>query len=281
MKTRIYFALQLGYFKAKQQFFKFDLADVQQDVEYLISHFFSDIKKNVSGQISRDYIRQQKNDILRLFGYQDWSPKYQRQVESFISEILRYYPKSHGALRQLLCYLEKQQIVIPSYRNLQDIFTTAFSVEENRLSQLILSIPDHKQEQLLALINQNDGISQLNIIRADQKDFQYTAVRTEVEKANELADLYEFAKNFLPTLKLSKNAVRYYADVAEQYAAFRLRQLRKPQQFLHTICFVYHRYQQIMDNLITSFMVTARTSYKKLFLKNFLTHIFTYHFLTI
>ena len=54
---------------------------------------------------------------------------------------------------------------------------------------------------------------------------------------------------FIPTLKLSKNAIRYYADVAEQYAASRLRRLSKPQQWLHAICFVYHRYQQIMDNI--------------------------------
>lgn len=258
IKTRIYFILQLGYFKAKQQFFKFDLADVETDVAYITSHFFSNTKIIMSGRISRDYISQQKNDILQLFDYQDWSPKYQSQIELHICELIRYYPRGHSALRQLLCYFDKQQIVIPSYRKLQDMFTTAYSIEENRLNQLILLIPDHKQKHLLSLINKINGISQLNIIRTDQKDFQYTAVRAEVEKAHELADLYEYAKNFLPTLKLSKNAIRYYADVAEQYAAFRLRQLRKPQQFLYIICFVYHRYQQIMDNLITSFMYHIR-----------------------
>ena len=80
------------------------------------------------------------------------------------------------------------------------------------------------------MIDREDGISQLNIIRADQKNFQYTAVRAEVMKAQEIADLYEFAKIFIPTLKLSKNAVRYYADVAEQYATSRLRRLSKSQQ---------------------------------------------------
>jgi TnpA family transposase len=52
--------------------------------------------------------------------------------------------------------------------------------------------------------------------------------------------------------------VRYYADIAEQYAASRLRRLNKPQQWLHAICFVYHRYQQIMDNLIVSFSYHTR-----------------------
>ena len=259
IKTRVYFILQLGYFKAKQRFFEFELEDVYADVKYILSNFPNDTEATLSGRISRNYISQQKNEILQLLGYQDWSPKYQHQIELHICELIRYYPKSHSALRQLLGYFDNKQIIIPSYRTLQDMFTKAFSSEEKRLNHLILSISDYKKEQLSELINRDDGISQLNILRADQRDFQYTAVKAEVEKAQRLADLYEFAKSFLPTLKLSKNAVRYYADVAEQYAAFRLRHLSKPQQFLHAICFVYHRYQQIMDNLITSFMYHTKT----------------------
>ena len=83
-------------------------------------------------------------------------------------------------------------------------------------------------------------------------------IKAEVEKALEIADLYEFAKGFLPNLKISKNAIRYYADLAEQYAASRLRRLSKPQQWLQALCFTYHRYQQIMDSLITSFIFHTR-----------------------
>ncbi len=114
-------------------------------------------------------------------------------------------------------------------------------------------MPHGQQEQLSELIDREDGITKLNIIRADQKNFTYTAISAEVEKALGLEGLYKFAKDFLPTLLLSKNAIRYYADIAGQYAASRLRRLDKPQQWLHALCFIYHRYQQIMDNLITSF----------------------------
>ncbi|WP_166291691.1 DUF4158 domain-containing protein [Photorhabdus stackebrandtii] len=34
-KTRIYFILQLGYFKAKQQFFNFTLDDVSNDIQFI------------------------------------------------------------------------------------------------------------------------------------------------------------------------------------------------------------------------------------------------------
>ncbi|EDV5024043.1 transposase [Salmonella enterica subsp. enterica serovar Ball] len=62
-------------------------------------------------------------------------------------------------------------------------------------------------EQLAALVQRDDGITALNIIRADQKDFQYTAVRMEVDKALRIEDLYQFSRDFQPSLALSNNGI--------------------------------------------------------------------------
>lgn len=253
-KTRVYFILQLGYFKAKQQFFKFEFEEVGTDVEYILTNFFNGTTLSLSGRISRNYIDRQKHDILKLLNYQDWSLKYKPQIESHICTLLRFHPKGHNALRELLSYFDHQQIVIPSYRQLQILFTAAFSSEEERLNAILLSIPDNEQKQLSELIKHDGNISQLNIIRADQKNFKYTAVREEAKKAQGIAELYKFVKIFIPMLKLSKNAVRYYADVVELYPVARLRKLGTTQQWLYAMCFIYHRYQQIMDNLVVSFM---------------------------
>jgi hypothetical protein len=259
IKTRIYFILQLGYFKAKQQFFNFSLDDVRNDVLFIVNTYYSDATLlQFTGSISREYSRKQRQTILSLFNYRNWSPEYTPEIESHISDLLRYYPTGHSAFRQLLAYFDHQKITIPSYRTLQDMFSCAFNAEEKRMNAIMMNIPASEQAQLSSLIHRNDGITVLNIIRADQKDFQYTAIKTEVDKALRIVDLYTFAKGFIPSLNLSKNAVRYYADIAEQYVASRLRRLSKPQQWLHAICFVYHHYQQIMDNLIVSFSYHTR-----------------------
>lgn len=258
-KTRIYFILQLGYFKATQQFFNFSLNDVRNDVQFIIETYYSDTTSSqFTGNISREYSRKQRHAILSLYDYQNWSPEYTPEIESHIGDLLRYYPKGHSAFRQLLAYFNHQKIIIPSYRTLQDMFSRAFTTEEKRMNAIMISIPASEKKQLSSLIHRDDGITALNIIRADQKDFQYTAVKTEVDKALRIVDLYSFAKGLIPSLKISKNAVRYYADIAEQYAASRLRRLSKPQQWLYAICFIYHRHQQIMDNLIVSFSYHTR-----------------------
>ncbi|NJK53119.1 MAG: transposase [Leptolyngbyaceae cyanobacterium SU_3_3] len=138
------------------------------------------------------------------------------------------------------------------------MFTAAFTAEESRLQSLLMSIPTEWQEQLSELIEDEDKLKQLNLLRADQKDFRFTAVKFEIKKAQKIEGLYNFAEQFLPSLKISKNAIRYYADVVEQYAASRLRRLNQIRQWLHALCFIAHRYQQIMDNLIVTFLYHTR-----------------------
>ncbi len=218
-QTRIHFILQLGYFKAKQQFFSFSLDEVSSDVQYIVATYYNSADASqFKGALSRKYARNQRQAILSLFDYRSWSPQYTAEIESHIGYLLRYYPKGHSAFRQLLAYFDHQNLIIPSYRTLQDMFSNAFITEENRLGVAVSSLPSVISEQLAALVNRDDGIS----------------------------------------LGLSKNAIRYYADIAEQYAASRLRRLSQPQQWLHALCFVYHRYQQIMDNLIVSFCYHTR-----------------------
>ena len=257
-RTRVHFILQLGYFKAKQQFFNFRFEDVMDDTRYILKLHYNRTDDDWTGTLSRDSIRTQKRVILELFEYQDWSPSQAPGINHKLCELIRYFPKGRNALRQLILYLNRQQIIIPSYRTLQDMFSAAFAAEEARLKPLLFTIPQHWRKQLTELVNHKDGLNQLNLLRADQRDFQYTAVRFEIEKAQKIAELYQFAEQFLPSLKISKNAIRYYADVVEQYAAYRLQRLTKNQQWLYALCFIFHRYQQIMDNLIVTFLYHTR-----------------------
>lgn len=258
IKTKVYFILQLAYFKAKHQFFTFTFDEVRVDREYILNKYFKKNNKILQGCITRQRISQQIQVILSLFDYQNWSIKQTILIEPHICELLRFYPRRHDTFRQLLVYFDVQRIVIPTYRTLQDLFTRAVAKENERLNQLMELIPPLQQEKLSELIAREDGITKLNTIRYDQKNFTYTSISAEARKTLMLSELYKFAKEFIPSLLLSKNAIRYYAELTEQYAAFRLRRLSRLNQWLHALCFIHHRYQQIMDNLITSFMYHTR-----------------------
>jgi hypothetical protein len=252
-KLKIYFILQLGYFRATQQFYNFEFDEVLEDVSYLINKYFIPSQNTLNDKPHRKSIKDQQTIILKLYDYIDWSTTLAPQVMEHLLELIRYYPKGSNALRELFKYFQNKAIVIPKYRTLQDIFSKAFSAEEVRLNNIISSIPENIKQQLQEVANNSETIKQLSIIRCDQKDFQYTAVMLEIKKAQELAELYQFCKSFIPQLGISKNSIRYYAELVENYYASRLRKMNELQQQLYLICFIYNRYQQIMDNLIATF----------------------------
>lgn len=47
IKSRVYFILQLGYFKARLMFFMFHLNEVDEDVRYVGERYFPDFKGSV------------------------------------------------------------------------------------------------------------------------------------------------------------------------------------------------------------------------------------------
>ncbi|MBY0581225.1 MAG: Tn3 family transposase [Rickettsiales bacterium] len=272
IKLKIYFIIQLGYFRTTQRFYNFNLEDVPEIVSYLANKYFNPIKIPINYKPYREIIKAQQNIILKLYDYKDWSSSLIPQVSAHLAELIKYYPKPEIAFSELLKYFEEMHIIMPTYRIFQDIFTKVLSKHNARLEKLILTIPiniqnlldkligndihdseSQNQKAIINKINQDDIIVELNTIRYDQKDFKYTASHLEIQKVQKISSLYEFSKSFLPNLNISKNSIRHYCDLTSNYSTSRLKKLRKPQQFLYLLCFIYHRYQQFMDNLITTF----------------------------
>lgn len=260
IKSKVFLILQIGYFKAIQQFYKLSLNEVEDDVNFIIKKHYSTVenKKKLSGTLWKEQYRIQKSDILKLYGYREWSDSLKRTTINQLKKIIRIHPKGNDTLRELFVFFENEKITIPSYRTIQDLFTLIFKEERDRLEKIVQEIPSDLNRQLEEIIKNDDGFTQLNVIRMDQKNFSYTALKLEVKKATKIKELYRLCKTLIPSLQLSNNAVRYYGSLAEQYTPSRLRKLKKPQQWLHMLCFIFNRYQEFMDNLITTFMYHIR-----------------------
>jgi hypothetical protein len=260
IKSKLFFILQIGYFKAMKQFYKFTLDEVVDDLNYIIKKHYSSAEeeKKISGNLWKENYREQKADILKLYDYREWSDSLKKIAIDQLEKLIRIHPKGNDTLREFFVFLENEKITYPSYRTIQDLFTQVFKTERDRLEKIMREIPSHLNEQLERIIKNDDGLTQLSVIRMDQKDFSYTALKLEVKKTEKIKELYRLCKTLIPSLQLSNNAVRYYSSLAEQYTPSRLRKLKKPQQWLHMLCFIFSRHQEFMDNLITSFMYHLR-----------------------
>jgi hypothetical protein len=68
-KTKVDAILQLGYFKAKNQFFKYQYDEVKIDIDYILNQYFDETQLGKLS-ISREIKRQNQKRILNLLGFQ-------------------------------------------------------------------------------------------------------------------------------------------------------------------------------------------------------------------
>jgi hypothetical protein len=61
-----------------------------------------------------------------------------------------------------------------------------------------------------------------------------------------------------PRLRISCESIKYYASLVSYYSVFRLKQLNEHTARIYLLCFVYHRYQKLHDNLINCLIYNAR-----------------------
>lgn len=141
IKLKIYFIVQLSYFRATQNFYSFNLHDVPKEVKYLSNKYFNPIKKAIQYKPDREIIMAQQNLILKLYNYQDWSSTLIPEVSNHLAELIRYYPNPEISFSELLKYFAEKRIVIPTYRVFQDIFTKVLSEQQAKLEKLVLNIP--------------------------------------------------------------------------------------------------------------------------------------------
>ena len=71
-----------------------------------------------------------------------------------------------------------------------------------------------------ALLESDEGLYQLTILKHEPKDFSQKELRQEGERRRFFQPLYKFARTFLGAAGLSNDSVRYYASLVEFYTVY-------------------------------------------------------------
>ncbi|MBP9742992.1 MAG: hypothetical protein KBD37_06515, partial [Burkholderiales bacterium] len=106
----------------------------------------------------------------------------------------------------------------------------------------------------MALVSNENTLSELAAIKQDAKNFRPRMLTQECRKLNIMRPIYQIAKRILPSLLVSKNNINNYGAFIHYYSAHDLRKrIKVGQTYLYILCYIHHRYQQIVDNLIIAF----------------------------
>jgi hypothetical protein len=150
--------IQLGYFRAKHQFFKFTLADVAEDVDYVINRFYPDQKLH-SKIVSSSQRHRNQQIILQLMKMTMFSPSEHIPLLLEKSQSLcRISNDPLFVFRGLFDFLKNSKITIPSYSTFQEqIISKALINESKRLYTVIsLNLLPLKRKLLLSILDESE-----------------------------------------------------------------------------------------------------------------------------
>lgn len=259
IRSQVYFILQLGYFKAQHLFFTFDFHEVKEDVTYILQQYFPYAKFDELSTVDKRTRMRQRRLILKLCNYRNCNMEQRKKLEIKAQQSAMVYSKPIYVFRELMQHLIEQRIVAPGYSFMQDTVAKALIYEQNRLISIVQNHLKPSDIQLLkSLISDSQGLYEITLLKREPKDFSLKEIRQEINRGKQINHLYSLTKSLLPHLSISNESIKYYASLVTYYSVFRLRQLNEWIVYVYLLCFIYHRYQKLHDNLINCLIYDVR-----------------------
>lgn len=254
LHTQIHCALQIGYFKAKNAFFRFSIDKIpQDDINFIISRYFQNqVLSAFTITKYEHYI--QRESICQLFDYKLWSHEFLQELHYRAKLSIKRDISPNFIAHELLNFLQSQKIVRPGYTTLQKIISVILTEERSRLKSCLQRYLKEEQKQIFKqLIKNENTLSELAALKQDAKSFSFSMMKRERKKFDILKPLYSIAKEILPYLEISQQNITHYASFVNYYTIYDLERFDEEQTCLYLLCYVLNRYQQINDNLIEAF----------------------------
>ena len=138
VKSKVYFILQLGYFKVSPTFHSFTFEDVKNDALYIYKTYFK--HKNTptfTGKLWQKNILEQQKQILKLCEYKSYNSRTKQVIKTKLKQLIRIHANHIDVFRELLTHLEIKKIMLPKYPYLQDLIGETISSEQRRLSNIV------------------------------------------------------------------------------------------------------------------------------------------------
>jgi hypothetical protein len=223
ISVAVHLVLQLAYFKAKRQFFVYALDAVTEDLEHILRRYFPERCLVEIKRLSKPTRLEQQRVILKVFDYGLCTAAAKAELERKAQRVAMLSAQPVFILREVLQYLDHQRVVVPGYTYLQSMVGQAVSGELLRITRLLgLALTPEVERQLEALLEADEGMYRISLLKHEPKDFSYGELRQEVGRRKFFEQLYEFGQTFLASAGLSNESVKYYASLVQFYTVYKL-----------------------------------------------------------
>ena len=252
VSSKVYFILQLGYFKAKHLFFIFDFADRVVDTAFILAKYFPTTDRKILPNVSRPTRQSQQNLICKLFGYQPFDDTFQKQLLQKAVVLAKRHNHAVYLFRSILQYLHTQKVIIPAYSFLQrEVVSPAIRKEHIRLEQFIEKHMSDTEKKLVdgLLEKPKDDMHPFTLQQKEPSSFDYYQIRKLLLRQQQLQPIFEVAKKLCKQMGIANENIRYYSSLATEQKVFNLKRLQGNMLYVYLLCFTHNRYHQVNDIL--------------------------------
>ncbi|MCZ6289666.1 hypothetical protein [Vibrio parahaemolyticus] len=101
-------------------------------------------------------------------------------------------------------------------------------------------------------------ITGISIQKGSAKDFTPAELNREIEAHNTIKSVYQDVKRLISELRLSQGNLNYYASIIRHQSIYKIRRFPEWQGLLYMVCYLFFRYQETNDKLVTAFQYATR-----------------------
>ena len=257
VNSKVYFILQLGYFKFSYRFFKFAFNDVIEDIEYILEQYFPKHSPNIIKKAcDRKTIFNHHSIILKLF-----SRRFPTKVDNenlFIKakSVVSIDANPKYIFKEIVKFTSDNKIILPAYSTIQKLISKAILTYEQELFDSLKFLIDSSLINNInnLLIKESKSRYQLTIIKAPPQNFSRKQASIERSKQEQLEPIFTQAKVILKKLDISNLSIKYFANLVDRYTVQNLCRFHDMKKYFYILCFVYYRYIKINDDLTKTFL---------------------------
>ena len=263
IESKLDFILQLGYFKSKSMFFKIEFNKSPENVNFILREYFN-IPKKIKNRAPPKTQSENQLRILKLLSFRLFDKAAKEMLEEQALQAVKISADPKYIFDTLIDYLERSRISIPGYSTLQKIVSMSFKKENERLNSIISeNIPKYIDEELKDLLEVEDQIYGITVLKKDANGFNYKEIIREIKKKTTCSKIFKFSNKIIGKLGISAHNIRYYASLVDYYTVSKLKELSYEDARLYLICYIFYRFQKINDNLMASFTYHTSDYHKK------------------
>lgn len=239
--------------------FNFTFADVEADYNYIKTKYFNDKYIDTEDLPPRTKTALIKK-LLSYTGFSTFQSKIDKEpLLKRLNNVVKINLEPRYVFDECIAYFGQNRIALAGYTTLQDTISTVLSNERSRIEAVLNeNLAQSTKATLLKLLESNSTFTDLAKLKKMAKDFSASQIAQELKTHKIIRSLFPEIKVLITELELSPKNLEYYASLVKHKSVYKLRRHDDSQTILYLVCYLFFRYRETNDNLVSAFIYMIR-----------------------